>query len=349
MDNPFSRRARRAYPRLRASLPLLLLMLLLTRWTAYGGEPDAARTALLHALWTEAELAGGPEDRHGGPRSAPDDSPPARTEVRVAAESLPENLRGAIRSVRLARETPLAALTFDLCELATKISGYDADVVNCLRSRGVRATFFAGGKWMRSHPEKALQLMADPLFELGNHAWTHGNLGVLRGQAVKDQLQWTQAQYELLREELAQRAAAVGLSQAMDSIPPRLRLFRFPYGRCCAESLDCAASLGLASIQWDVQAEDDALSPRIAARNAAARVQPGSILLLHANGVPKNTAAMLPILLDELQARGFGFVTVGELLSLGEPVRVEDCYNRTPGDTHVYDALYGDGTRGRRH
>jgi peptidoglycan/xylan/chitin deacetylase (PgdA/CDA1 family) len=62
------------------------------------------------------------------------------------------------------------ALTFDLCEQADDVTGYDRRIVNRLRDEGVRATFFAGGKWMRSHEEKAQQLMADPRFEIGNQA-----------------------------------------------------------------------------------------------------------------------------------------------------------------------------------
>ena len=93
-------------------------------------------------------------------------------------------------------------LTFDLCEQADEVTGYDGELVDTLRAQGVKATFYAGGKWMRSHPERTLQLMADPLFELGNHAWTHGNLRVLQGAEMANQIRWTQAEYERLRDQL---------------------------------------------------------------------------------------------------------------------------------------------------
>ena len=46
-----------------------------------------------------------------------------------------------------------------------------------------------------------MQLVAEPLFEVGNHAWTHGNFGSARSERMREQIAWTQAQYELVRED----------------------------------------------------------------------------------------------------------------------------------------------------
>ena len=78
----------------------------------------------------------------------------------------PTPLRGSIRSVELPPGEKLIALTFDLCEENGYVSGYDGRVVDLLRAQGIKATFFAGGKWMETHPERAQQLIADPLFEI---------------------------------------------------------------------------------------------------------------------------------------------------------------------------------------
>ena len=117
----------------------------------------------------------------------------------------------SIRRVQPRSGERLVALTFDLCERADQISGYDGAVVDFLRREHVPATFFAGGKWMRTHAERAMQLMADPLFELGNHAWTHGNLRVLEGQKAENQIAWAQQEYALLRDALVRRAVAAGV------------------------------------------------------------------------------------------------------------------------------------------
>ena len=48
----------------------------------------------------------------------------------------------------------MIALTFDLCETDGSVAGYDGRIVDLLRAEGVKATFFAGGKWMETHPER---------------------------------------------------------------------------------------------------------------------------------------------------------------------------------------------------
>ncbi len=102
--------------------------------------------------------------------------PPRRLAPLESGWLLPAERRGSIRRVSLPPGDKRIALTFDLCEMASDVTGYDAELIAYLRKEGIHATFYAGGKWMRSHPEQTKQLMVDPLFELGNHAWTHVNL-----------------------------------------------------------------------------------------------------------------------------------------------------------------------------
>lgn len=239
------------------------------------------------------------------------------------------------------------ALTFDLCERADQLSAYDGAVVDALRKAHAPATFFAGGKWMRSHPERAMQLMADPLFEVGNHAWTHGNLRVLTGERVEEQIAWPQREYALLRTTLAERAEAAGAeTAAVAAVPETPTLFRFPYGVCSKESLETARRLGLAAIQWDV-ISGDAMRGMTAdrlVRTVLAETKPGSIVVFHANGRGQGTAAAIGPVVDGLRAKGFRLVTVSELLRTGEPIATDDCYELRPGDNGRYDKLFGDGT-----
>lgn len=137
----------------------------------------------------------------------------------------------------MATKEKVAALTFDLCELSTMTTGYDAEIIDFLREKRIPATLFMGGKWMRSHSERAMQLMADPLFEIGNHGWSHGNFGIMSEKAMLEQIRWTQAEYELLREEILKRARAEGRSV---ELPEAVTLFRLPYGRCTDKALGTA-------------------------------------------------------------------------------------------------------------
>ena len=222
----------------------------------------------------------------------------------------------------------VVALTFDLCEAAREISGYDREVVNYLRLNGVKATFFAGGKWMRSHPEKTLQIMADPLFEVGNHSWSHRDFRTLTPEQMEQQILWTQAQYELLWEELHSRPCAQHLDPvAMETIPRVPLLFRFPYGACSAEALQILARNGLAVIQWDIVTGDPARTqtPEGIARIVLQKTRPGSIIVCHANGRGHGTARALPLFVPRLRSMGYEFVTVSELLAGGAPVSTAQC------------------------
>lgn len=299
------------------------------------------------SLWTPAELAATPEERKAGRLTAPDLSPPARIVPLAPLAPLPPERRGSIRRVDTGGEK-LVALTFDLCELSDQRAGYDGAIVDYLRAEGVAATFFASGKWLRSHPERSMQLLADPLFEVGSHAWTHGNFGVLSPERMREQIAWTQAQYELAREALAQLAVQRG--NASVNASASIRVFRFPYGRCRAEALDILAGMGIAAVQWDVNMMDAAKTrtAQAIARDVERGVRPGSIVLGHANGFGYATADALRLIVPALRAKGYRFVTVSALLDAGSPVVAPQCYDSRPGDTDVYDALFGDGTVHRR-
>ena len=170
-------------------------------------------------------------------------APPERRLPHMQLPPLPPQEEGTIRRVMLPEGTKAVALTFDLCELATTTTGYDADAINFLRREHIPATLFMGGKWMRTHAERAKQLMADPLFEIGNHAWSHGNFGIMDPQNMRDQVLWTQAEYEILRGELLRGAAEKGAS--LPDIAAVPNLFRLPYGRCTDQALALLAHLGL--------------------------------------------------------------------------------------------------------
>ncbi|GAB6126826.1 polysaccharide deacetylase family protein [Humidesulfovibrio idahonensis] len=279
--------------------------------------------------------------------SKADAAAPVRTSQRAALPALPETQRGIIRRVALPEGDRRVALTFDLCERTVHVTGYDARLVDALRAANAKATFFAGGKWLRSHPERAMQLMADGRFELGNHSWAHANMAVAPVAFRRQQVEWTSGQFDLLREELDQRLAARGLPTSGRG---PLRLFRLPYGRGGADVAQDLNAQGYAVIQWDVVGEGGCGDAQRRAQALAEAVRPGSIVLLHANAVPKDTAELVRHLLPLLAARGYATATVSELLSAGKAETVDEGYFTTPGDNEVYDAMFaGYGTGGRVH
>lgn len=324
-----------------------------------GAEPyspvvapqEFGSAAILRECWKPEQLTG-PSARIEKPVPIDRSRPPAAAidEARMGLASLPQERRASIREVEPRDpDDKLVALTFDLCEQANERAGYQAEIVNYLRARAVPATFFAGGKWMKSHPEQTMQLMADPLFEVGNHAWTHGNMRVLKGAEMRDQILWTQAQYAILRSELENKSCVAAVGQGeMKRIPRYPRLFRFPYGTCSRESLDALANSGLAAIQWSIVTGDPARGQTAGAiANQILRgveQHRGAIVIAHANGRGWNTAGALPQVIPVLLSRGYRFVTVSELLAAGQPIATETCYEVTPGDNQRYDRLFGKGT-----
>ena len=312
---------RRTFVEAALSRPLLLLAALLaaplaaTVPAAAQGVPPAPVSALPDpAPWspTEKKIAKG--------------VPAARVAVPdfgalAPATPLPAGFAGSIRRVDLPAGEKLVALTFDLCETAGEVAGYDGEIAEVLRRRGVRATFFVGGHWAATHPERFRELSRDPRFEIANHTWSHANL-----RKVDDE--------HLAREILAPEATFAEVAGR-----PRSKWLRFPFGACDSRAMAAVNAAGMAAIQWDVSTGDP--SPATSANEIVATtlagVRPGSIVLAHANGRGFHTAEALPRLLDALEARGYRFATVGDLLAAGRPVITPTCFDAHPGDTDRYD------------
>lgn len=267
--------------------------------------------------------------------------PPEIKRPQVKPAKLSPDYYGSIRSVDVGNQK-LVALGFDIGEQNNDFAGYDAEIFDTLRKYNVKATLYLGGKWMATHPDRARQLIADPLFEIGNHAWTHGNFRVLGKSEVEDQIWFTQAEYEKQRAELASFDCA---KAGMSDIPKRIPTYRFPYGTCNVRSLKQVNDAGLPAIQWDVVTGDPAKgqSAKAIAR-ALLRVKPGSIVVAHANGRGWNTGKALKFAIPKLIKEGWKFVTVTELLKMGKPRIAKTCYENRPGDNKRYDKIFGRGT-----
>jgi peptidoglycan/xylan/chitin deacetylase (PgdA/CDA1 family) len=313
-----------------------------------ASAPRPGATTLLEACWSPQDLRGRPGERKIRDHLTPDHRPPVRPMPLAPLPLLPPDAARSLRSVDPFDGQKLVALTFDLCEQAGEVTGYDGELVDGLRAEGAKATFYAGGKWMQSHPERAMQLMADPLFELGNHAWTHGNLRLLQGREVAEQVLWTQAEYERLRDRLLTLPCAAPFT-AHDSgrIAPAPATFRFPYGTCNADSLRAVAAAGLYPVQWSIVTGDPAKGQTAAqiVKTVLAQVRPGAIVVAHGNGRGWHTAEAMKTLIPALRQQGYRLVTVSELLRSGTHLTVEQCYEVHAGDNLRYDKLFGKGTQ----
>ena len=73
---------------------------------------------------------------------------------------------------------------------------------------------------------------------------------------LHDEVAGPQRAYESIRTRLAQSQCVAGHAGAMQTIAPRLTLFRFPYGACNERALREVHDQGLMTIQWDVSTGD---------------------------------------------------------------------------------------------
>jgi peptidoglycan/xylan/chitin deacetylase (PgdA/CDA1 family) len=130
---------------------------------------------------------------------------------------------------------------------------------------------------------------------IGDHTFTHPYL--TRSGAVRAQLQRT----------IAAINAQTGYTPCV---------FRPPYGAYDSSVVQTARSLGLATIMWNVD-PSDYTQPGTATivHRVLSQVQPGSIIISHDGGGPRGqTLAAYPQIISALRRRGYGIVTIPQLL-----------------------------------
>jgi peptidoglycan/xylan/chitin deacetylase (PgdA/CDA1 family) len=190
------------------------------------------------------------------------------------------------------------ALTFDVCQREGDLAGFDTEIIRVLNETQTPATFFLGGQWIRDHPQETQQLASNPLFELGNHSWSHLDFSAITRDEMNSEVLLAQ--------------------QEMNKLGYQTNLFRLPYGTYTDEALQIIAENGLYVIQWDVVSGDP--DPNIDAERMTngvlQQVQPGSIIIMHANERGWHTAEALPGIIQSLRQQGYEIVTIPDLLRI---------------------------------
>ena len=189
----------------------------------------------------------------------------------------------------VAREEKKIAISFD-CAWGTEHT--DA-ILKALDQNDVRCTFFMVEFWTEKYPEYVKKI-DEAGHEIGTHSKTHPYMSKLSEAEI--------------------RAELSSSSEAITAVTgKKVDLFRPPYGDYDTLVIDTAKSMGIYSIQWDVDSLDwKDLSATDIAMRIINGVKPGSIILCHNNGL--HTAEALPLIFSTLQNRGYEFVPIGELI-----------------------------------
>jgi chitin deacetylase len=200
---------------------------------------------------------------------------------------------GIVDSVKT--EVPLVALTFDDGPTAQ----FTAEVLDILRQRQVKATFFIVGEALDRNPALGQQIIAGG-HELGNHSYSHTRLILQPLSFIRQEIERTD---QLIRQ--------AGYEGAIHFRPPNgKKLILLPY---------YLASTGRQTITWTIAPESAPDKADQIVDRVLEQVQPGSIILLHVMYESRaESRAALPGIINGLQVKGYRFVTLSELLAAGE-------------------------------
>ena len=224
----------------------------------------------------------------------PATSPNREKEVSEKTPAPPQEPAITFNSVHV--DGPYIAMTFDDGPSAT----LTPKLLDILAAHHIKATFFVLGEMVAEHPE-ILARAAREGHEIASHSWSHPNLAKMSQEGVRSQLQRTD-------DEIKTAAGK------------RPTLFRPPYGSITERQKRWIHDeFGYDIILWDVDPLDwRRPGPAVVRNRILKETRPGSIVLSH--DIHPGTIEAMPSTFDELEAKGFKFVTVSELLGMATPV-----------------------------
>lgn len=218
-------------------------------------------------------------------------------------------------------------------------------VLDILKQENVKAAFFIVGENGQANPEIVKRIIAEG-HEIGNHSFTHPNLGEVPTQVTEMELNTTQR----LIESLTGRST---------------RFFRAPYfGDAEPRTPDevgptvIAQDLGYISVglhldpdDWKLtnddgtpHTSDEIVDEVVQAAAVTTPEERGSIVLLHDSGGDRSaTVNALPQIIEQLRAKGYEFTTLSDLANISPeqampPVPIDEGFY-VKADSYVFYAL----------
>lgn len=181
----------------------------------------------------------------------------------------------------------VVALSFD--------DGPKADagrILDILKAKGVKATFFLVGKQAAAFPE-LVKRMADEGHEIGDHTYNHLDLEYI-GE--------TQITQEIFRTAATVRALT----------GREIRFLRPPGGHTGKQLPGVMRKFGLTTVYWSSNCSKyEGTTRKKLLDYAVSSARPGGIILLH--NLELVTVQALPGIIDALKNKGYGFVTLSEM------------------------------------
>ena len=172
---------------------------------------------------------------------------------------------------------------------------YTPKLLDLLRGKDVKATFFVVGKRADQYPEIVRRACAEGHL-VGNHTWSHNPLFCFLTP-------------RRLRAEIERCTESI--RRSCGSQP---RFFRSPVGLRHPLLAPYLEEAGLEYVSWSIRTFDTfTTNSSVLAQRILNKAVSGDIILLH-DHLPRGTDAMLdalPRVIDEFRKRGFEFVLAG--------------------------------------
>ena len=170
-------------------------------------------------------------------------------------------------------------------------NGYTSKILDTLKEKGVKATFFVVGDYVEREPE-LVKRMIDEGHVVGSHSVHHYSMPSLSPEECVSEIM------ELHNEVL-------------EKFGVQMNLFRPPKGEYSEQSLAVTGDLGYKTVlwsfayaDWDPQSQPE---PEASLNKLIERAHPGAIYLLHS--VSETNASILGDFIDAMLAEGYTFST----------------------------------------
>lgn len=170
---------------------------------------------------------------------------------------------------------------------------YIDPILKTLQDKGVKATFFLDGSWLRKNADVARKIQ-EAGHEMSNHAYSHPDMKTLSRSEQHNQIAKTE---QLLKELLNVEN----------------KWFAPPSGSYNAATVQIARDQGLGTVMWTIDTVDWRKPPADAViRKIAAKLEPGALILMHPTATTRDALAGM---IDSAFAKGYAIGTVSETLS----------------------------------
>lgn len=191
------------------------------------------------------------------------------------------------------------ALTFDACGGAVNTA-----LLDTLVSQRIPATLFLNSHWIDANPKVTDSLIANPLFEIGNHGTRHVPLSVTGRSAYN--IPGTRSPQEVIDEVWTNHQRLTALMGK----PPRW--FRTGTAHYDDVAAAIVKDLGETPMAFSINGDYGATAAPAAIRARVAAAKPGDITIGHMNHPESGSAQGFTQGIADLRGRGFTFVTLSE-------------------------------------